>query len=213
MKVKKLLFFVSTLVCLCSCNTEDVLISEVSGCNSESLLRSTTISDSIDVEISQQADWAFLWSSDVNFYVSKDVSSYSDVRAYVDSRIVKSCHSCEPRSKDHTNMKVAYYDKELCAKMGITPGIYISDNCQALITLYTGEGEKFIPTDSPKCGLQPNGGGVRGYASSISGNTIVLTTYLTHVKYDMLGKPIDIWYPVHPNDLIWNYDIYLPHWN
>lgn len=66
---------------------------------------------------------------------------------------------------------------------------------------------------APNCGSKPDTENSRGYSMTVNGNKIVLTTYLTHIKYDMLGMPVDKWLPVAPENLIWNYEIYIPQWN
>ena len=208
--MKKILFYILGICLCCSCekNSEEMSIQTQSDLATKSIIEN----DSIDVLIVTEEDIIAHFSSNGEFEAFANQQIPSSARAYIDSRTVTGCHSCTARS-GMENLKEAFYNQELCDKIGISQGIYITDECEAKITLYTGEGEQLIPTESPNCGIQPDGGGIRGYSAYFVGNKIILTTYLTHIKYDMLGRLIDIWYPVNPNDLIWNYDIYLPHWN
>lgn len=211
--MKKLLSCILGVFLFTSCsNNGDEIFGEQHQEKMDLTTKSLVTNDSIDIFIITNADWNQILSSNGEFVPYKSSQEASSARAYIDSRTVESCHSCNPRP-NMDNMKVAFYDKELCDKIGIPQGIYITDYCEVKITLYTGEGEQLIPTSSPNCGLQPDGEGNRGYSTSVNGNKIVLTTYLTHIKYDISGKSINAWYPVNLNDLIWNYDIYIPYWN
>lgn len=210
--MKNALIFLWTVCLFFSCSKEnDTEFLTLQETQSELLSNNHSLNDSV-ITILTEEDFYEQFSS--NGEIPGNIIKQTPIvtKAYTDSRIVKSYHSCEPRP-GQGNVKERFSNKELCSKIGIPQGIYITEHCEAKITLYTGEGERLIPTESPNCGFQPDGKGIRGYSASFIGNKIVLTTYLTHIKCDILGRKVDIWYPVKPEELIWNYDIYLPHWN
>jgi len=212
--MKRLLTCIIGAALFSSCgNDENGLLTDQVSTRSDVVTESTELDDSVDISIITYDDWRQLISSNGEFSTYEEYKAPILTRAYVDSRIVRSYHSCNPRSglKD---ILVTFNNREICDEIGIGIGRYIIDQCEVKITLYTGDGEVFYPTVSPNCGFQPDAdGGFRGYATSIIGNKIVLTTYLTHIKYDEIGRTYDKWYPVAPSNLIWNYDIYIPHWN
>lgn len=197
-----------------SCGNDELLVGKTQTKDESESIGKLIESASVDVIISTENDWSQLFSSNGEFQSYEEPQIPLGARAYIDSRTVKGNTSCNPRP-NMGDLKIAFNKKEECDRIGITMGVYITDYCEAKMILYTGEGERVIPVGvSPNCGIRPDGDGVvRGYSCVIDGNKAFLTTYLTHIKYDMLGKPVDIWYPVHPSNLIWNYDIYLPHWN
>lgn len=201
----------ATIITSCS-NVDNEILIEQSQTNSDLVTKSIVDSDTTDVLIITDDIWKQLMSSEGEFSNNENYKNPVTTRGYVDSRTVESYHSCKPRSGKE-NMK-HLFTSDFLENLGLPTGIYIVDFCEAKVTLYTGEGEIFMYTDvSPNCGFKPDNGESRGYAMTINGNTVVLTTYLTHIKYDMLGRTIDKWWPVKPNNLIWNYQIYIPHWN
>lgn len=200
-----------TLISSCS-NDENELLIEQAQTKSDLMTKSIVITDTTDVLTITNDVWRQLMSSDGEFPTYENPQITIGTKAYIDARIVEGYHSCNPRSGKE-NLKVLH-TQEACDKLGIPRSIYITDYCEVKITLYTGEGEKFIYSDySPNCGSKPDTENSRGYSMTVNGNKIVLTTYLTHIKYDMLGMPIDKWLPVAPENLIWNYEIYIPQWN
>ena len=196
----------ATLLTACNNDVVEQLQSE-----SELKTKSVVETDTTDVIIMTDEVWKEMLSSHGEF------SEYNNpsigARGYVDTRTAQGSHSCVPRI-GMENLKVRFSTSQ-SEQMGLpAAGIYITDYCEAKINLYTGEGEEFYyVADSPNCGFKPDGNGSRGYAMSIDGNKVVLTTYLTHVKYDFSGRNIDIWWPTSPDAIIWDYKIYIPNWN
>lgn len=60
---------------------------------------------------------------------------------------------------------------------------------------------------SPNCGYHPGISGQRGYISFRDGDYWVMRTNLSYVKYDNLGRSINMWLPVTRNALEWKYGI------
>ena len=212
-RTKKLLASILCTTFITSCSSVDnELFIEQNSTNSNLFTKSITDPDTTDVLVITDDIWEQLMSSNGEFSMNENPKNTVTTRGYVDSRTVKSHHSCKPRLGQE-NIK-SLFPSELLDKLGLSTGIYIADYCEAKVTLYTGEGEIFMYTDvSPNCGFKPDNGDSRGYAMTINGKTVVLTTYLTHIKYDILGRTVDKWWPVKPSDLIWNYQIYIPYWN
>lgn len=201
-----------SIALISSCSNENELFIEQSQTKSDLMTKSIFSTDTTNILTITSDTCRQLMSSDGEFSTYQNPQISAEARGYVDARTVKGYHSCNPRSGKE-NLKVLL-SKEMSDQLGIPQGIYITDYCEAKITLYTGEGEKFIYSDySPNCGLKPDTQGSRGYSMTVNGNKIVLTTYLTHFKYDMVGRTIDKWLPVLPESLIWNYEIYIPQWN
>lgn len=95
--------------------------------------------------------------------------------------------------------------------LGIPQGIYVMD----LVYVYydfTIEGLSsgtllFSPANSPQCGFNPDDMSVRGYISSISGNNVKLSSRFTFIKCSSSGAVYNLWYPINPENTIWNYNI------
>ena len=162
----------ATLLTACNNDVVEQLESE-----SELKTKSVVETDTTDVIIMTDEVWKEMLSSHGEF------SEYNNpsigARGYVDTRTAQGSHSCVPRI-GMENLKVRFSTSQ-SEQMGLpAAGIYITDYCEAKINLYTGEGEEFYyVADSPNCGFKPDGNGSRGYAMSIDGNKVVLTTEST----------------------------------
>jgi len=103
--------------------------------------------------------------------------------------------------------KKTIFSKDAALKIGVSPTTtYIVDFVEAKVIVNT-NGVYLIILSSPLCGLNPLNTTERGYSVSMSGTTATMVTYLTHVKYDILGRTIDKWYPYTPASLSWNYGL------
>lgn len=115
--------------------------------------------------------------------------------------------SCKPRDGQE-NVK-GRFGTEAAEALGIDPyTFYIIDFCEAKVTVTVPSGGSFIMMDSPECGYKPGVTGQRGYSLVQDGNQYIMTTNLTHIKYDMSGRLIDKWGPRRPENLKWNYGIF-----
>lgn len=196
----------ATLLTACNNDVVEQLESE-----SELKTKSVVETDTTDVIIMTDEVWKEMLSSHGEF------SEYNNpsigARGYVDTRTAQGSHSCVVIPGEDN--KKYYFDQKESETMDLpSEGIYIADLCEAKVNLYTGEGEEFYyVSDSPNCGFKPDGNGSRGYAMVINGNKVVLTTYLMHIKCDILGRNIDKWWPTSPEAVIWDYKIYIPNWN
>ena len=108
------------------------------------------------------------------------------------------------------NLKVQF-PPAFADKAGVQPySTYITDylTAKAVINFPTRVFPVILP--SPDCGLQPDNMELRGYTMSQNGQTVTFSTYLIHIKYDITGRLIDIWYPIYPDNLQWIYGRYDP---
>jgi len=204
--MKKLLTCILFATLVLSCSNDNELFNEKNQTEPDL----TTENIVPDYVINTEEDWLKLFSSNGEFSTNKtDETDRITTRAWIDSRFVKGYMSNSIRY-GMGNVNV-YYGSEISQITGLSAGVYTVDFHEPKFTLYLGPGERLWPTNSPNCGFQPDAGNVRGYATSEVGNTVICTTYITHIKRDVSsGRTLDIWYPCRPQDLVWNYDIYIP---
>jgi hypothetical protein len=93
--------------------------------------------------------------------------------------------------------------------------LYIIDICEFTKEITLPAGAFAYIMDSPLCGFNPLASG-RGYAATTVGNKFIMKTRMSHVKYDVLGRTINVWLPGNgglggnPNALSWNYGYVIP---
>lgn len=189
----------ATLLTACNNDVVEQLESE-----SELKTKSVVETDTTDVLYITDEVWSELMSSHGEFteYVNPQIVPMLSV----ESRTAVGYTSCTARSGKE-NVKCTF-PADAFDKIGIPQGIYIVDFCEAKININLKTGEQFIAlNESPNCGFKPDFEETRGYAMVMDGSRIVLTTYLTHIKYDMAGKNVNVWYPLIPENLKWDYSI------
>lgn len=201
---KKVFLVVMCLSVLVACNNEDF--------EQLQMQSSTMTKDIIELQKTDIIDitkevWRDIMSSKGEFIEYENPLNLN--RMTIENKSVYGYTSCSAR-EGKSNLK-ARFSQSACNIMGIPYGVYIVDFCEAKIKINLATGEQFLYVDeSPNCGFKPDMESTRGYAMSMTSNVVILTTYLTHIKYDALGRNVNKWWPVTPNDLVWDYKILLP---
>lgn len=117
------------------------------------------------------------------------------------------CDSYAPRSG--LENKTVSFNAAQADQWGFQPYVYyIADFCEAKVTINIPSTVSPIIQNSPECGFKPGDpDSSRGYSVILNNNKFVMTTYLTHVKYNMAGSSVDRWIPCSPQNLKWIYGI------
>lgn len=199
------LLFMSVLVSMISCNNEfdslNQLPKEANVCSMQDQSVDTTevlvISSAADI-VRIMGPSSNEYQNPVNLVMTKNSFTIDTISGY---------DSCNPRSG--LADKTISFNAAQADQWGFQPYVYyIADFCEAKITVNIPSNVSPIMLDSPECGLKPGlEEGNRGYSAVIDKNKFIMTTYLTHVKYNYAGSSVDRWIPCSPQNLKWYYGI------
>lgn len=114
-------------------------------------------------------------------------------------------------SIERGNVK-ASYGGVAADKMGIIPGTYIVDFYVLYQKFKVGNGVRVLAPDdarNQKCGIKP-GRKEFGCTASQSDRDVTAITLVNHIKNDILGQNVDVWYPRKRADLRWEIECLMP---
>lgn len=200
------LLFVLVVICLISCNNDSELLNQVSKGSEEYPEQNLLVDTEDAIVISSAADIVRImgpssfdeYQNPTDFLMTKSVFTIDTIHG---------CDSYNPRSG--LADKTVSFNAAQADQWGVQPYVYyIADFCEAKVTINIPSTVSPIIQNSPECGFKPGAAeGSRGYSSILDNNKFVMTTYLTHIKYNMAGSSVDKWIPCSPQNLKWYYGI------
>ncbi len=194
----KLNYFLSLLFgfsLLSSCNSEDLVESEISN-NVNTYEDVITVDSLLSIGNEKFSSWN----------PSPKIEEAVQTRSSVTTITLTGCTS----QTGEGNYKLLI-GQAWASALGIPNQIYIVENvtCYQTLTIKGLEDRTcfFSSAASPNCGFDPNDLNKRGYSDSRHGDVVTMVTKIAHIKTDMSGRNYDRWYPCKPSDLKWNYDL------
>ena len=194
----KLNYFLSLLFgfsLLSSCNSEDLIESEIS--NNINSYEDVVIVDSLlSIDNEKFASWT----------PNPKIEDAIQTRSSVTTTTLTGCTS-QTGGGNYKRLIGPIW----ASALGIPNQIYIVENvtCYQTLTIKGLEDRTcfYSSAASPNCGFDPNDLAKRGYSDSRHGDVVTMVTIIAHIKSDMSGRNYDRWYPCKPSDLKWNYDL------
>jgi hypothetical protein len=89
---------------------------------------------------------------------------------------------------------------------GVGTGIYVCDVYKVIKTVSLPSGNTGVTTESPNCGYADASAQIRGVASFYQISTdFTMTSYVIHVKYNLIGQTYNKWDPCKPENVQFRY--------